>query len=87
MFGRVVWFGYGFTAGLAGAWWVKRRVRTQVERYVPERIRDEVSQRSRAAYLDVRAAVAEGAQVMRQFESDATRELEEIRRRHRVPSA
>ena len=76
---RVVWFGSGFTAGLAGAWWVRRQVRTTVERYVPAKVRDEVGQRTRATVGEVRSALAEGRAVMRQYEAQARAELDRVR--------
>jgi hypothetical protein len=81
MFKRVVWFGSGFTAGMAGGWYVQRTVRQRIERYAPENLRVEVASRADAIRTDVVAAVSEGREVMRRYQEDARSDLADRQRR------
>lgn len=81
MFKRVVWFGSGFTAGMAGGWYVQRTVRQRIERYAPENLRTEVASRADAIKSEVVTALAEGREVMRRYQEDARSELADSQRR------
>lgn len=70
---RIIWFVFGYTAGLASAWSVQRRLRRTVQRFTPEQVRVDVGDRSRQAVDrarlmvdDLRDAAQEGLQTMRQ---------------------
>lgn len=81
MFKRVIWFGSGFTAGMAGGWYVQRSVRQRIERYTPDYVRLEVAARAGAIRADVATAVAEGREVMRRYHEEASGDLADRQRR------
>ena len=81
MFKRVIWFGSGFTAGMAGGWYVQRSVRQRIERYAPENLRNEVASRADSIRSEVTAAVSEGREVMRRYQEDARSDLADSQRR------
>ena len=86
MFKRVIWMGAGFGAGLGSSFWVKRAVNRRVQRYVPTEVRGVVSKGARSATRSVRAAVSEGRDVMRQFQSDAEAQVSDGGASSRRPS-
>jgi hypothetical protein len=86
MFKRVVWFGSGFTAGMAGGWYVQRTVRQRIERYTPEYIRQDVAVRADAIRTDVVTALSEGREVMRRYRQDAENDLADEQRRRTLRS-
>ena len=81
MIKRAVWFGSGFTAGLAGSYWVKRAVRQRVERYAPEHLRHQAADRARDLRHDVLTAVNEGREAMRRHAEEMRADLEAQQRR------
>jgi hypothetical protein len=81
MFKRVIWFGSGFTAGMAGGWYVQRGVRQRIERYAPENLRTEVAARAESIRSDVAIAISEGREVMRRYQDDARGEMVDEQRR------
>lgn len=84
MFKRVIWFGSGFTAGMAGGWYVQRTVRQRIERYAPENLKTEVAAKAESLRSDVATAVSEGREVMRRYQEDAQSDLEDRHRRGRL---
>lgn len=52
MFKRAVWVGTGYGLGLGTSWWLKRKVsrkiEAQVDRYVPEGVRDKATSAAHA---------------------------------------
>ena len=70
MFKRLFWMlvGVGFGVGLA--FWVTRTVRGTVERVRPDRVAGDLAGAITQFGQDIRAAVAEGAQAMRDREAE-----------------
>ncbi len=70
MFKRLFWLMMGAGLGFGMSFWIMRMVRETVERYSPQRLSSELSQAARGVGLDVRQAVAEGREAMRQHEAE-----------------
>ena len=70
MFKRLFWLMTGAGLGFGMSFWIMRMVRETVERYSPQRLSSELSQAARGVGLDVRQAVAEGREAMRQHEAE-----------------
>lgn len=77
MFKRATWMATGVCVGLGSAWWVERKVREQVERYLPDRVASDLADSARRLSTDLKGAMAEGREVMRAREAEL---------RHRVGS-
>ena len=75
MFKRVRWMGVGAAAGAAATVWAERRLRRQVERFLPARVRAGLSARVRAAGSDLREAIEEGRQAMADREAELRAQL------------
>ncbi len=75
MFKRVRWMGVGAAAGAAATVWAERRLRRQVERFLPAQVRAGLSARVRAAGSDVREAIEEGREAMAQREAELRAQL------------
>ncbi len=71
MFKRVRWMGLGFVAGVGSSYWVVRKVRATAERYMPPRVADS----AKSFGNDVKAALVEGRQAMRDREAELRRQL------------
>lgn len=71
MFKRLFWMG----VGVGASFWVRRTVRTTVERYQPQRVGGELVTAVRRVGDDVRAAVEEGRAAMREREAELRRAL------------
>ena len=71
MFKRVFWF----TLGCASSLWVMRTVRRTVERLTPHRLSQEVIAGARSASAELRAAIDEGRQAMREREAELRAEI------------
>jgi hypothetical protein len=82
VFKRLFWLMVGTVLGFGMSFWIMRVVRETVERYSPHRISSELGQAARAVSVDVRQAVAEGRDAMRQHEAELRAELE-TRQLHR----
>lgn len=67
---RTFWFVTGTAAGLGSSLWVQRRVRTAVERYVPETLQERAADAARRVGPAVRDAVTEGRDAMRAREAE-----------------
>ena len=76
MFKRLFWLLIGAGFGFGASFWVTRRVRETVERYMPARVSNDVADALRAFGADVRAAVAEGRDGMREREAELRAELD-----------
>ncbi len=76
MFKRLFWLVVGAAFGFGLAFWLTRVVRRTVERYTPERMSSDVAAALRQFGSDVRAAVAEGREAMRQREAELRTDLE-----------
>ncbi len=76
MFKRVFWLMTGAGFGFGVSFWVMRAVRSTVDRYKPERVTHDVSHALRGLSGDVRAAVVDGREAMRDYERDLRVKLE-----------
>ena len=76
MFKRLIWLLIGAGFGFGASFWVTRRVRETVERYMPARVSNDMANALRAFGADVRAAVAEGRDAMREREAELRADLD-----------
>jgi hypothetical protein len=76
MFRRVFWLLMGAGFGFGVSFWLMRFVRATVDRYAPERVSADVAGALRSFGADLRAAVAEGREAMREREAELRAELE-----------
>ena len=70
MFKRLFWLLIGVGFGFGVSFWVTRFVKETVERYSPERVSGDLSDAIRGLGRDLRAAVAEGREAMREREAE-----------------
>ena len=75
MFKRLFWLTVGMTIGFGTSFWVYRRMRQTLDRYRPEHVAETVAQSVRGLREDLRAALAEGREAMRQAEADLRADL------------
>jgi len=80
MFKRLFWLVVGAGFGFGVSFWLMRFVRQTVERYTPERMSSDLAGALRAFGEDLRAAVAEGREAMREREVEIRADLEGTRR-------
>ena len=80
MFKRLFWLMIGAGFGFGVSFWLIRFVRQTVERYTPERVSSDLAGALRAFGEDLRAAVADGRDAMREREAEIRAELEATRR-------
>jgi hypothetical protein len=76
MFRRLFWLVVGAGFGFGVSFWLMRFVRTTIERYSPERVSDDLASAIRAFGQDLRAAVAEGRDAMRERETELRAQLD-----------
>lgn len=76
MFKRLFWLVIGVGFGFGISFWLMRFVRSTVERYTPERLSSDLGSALRSFGSDLRDAVAEGRQAMREREAELRRELD-----------
>ena len=76
MFKRLFWLMVGLGLGFGLSFWLARFFRHTVERYSPERVSGDVADGLKRLGADLRAAVSEGRDAMRQRESELRSELE-----------
>jgi hypothetical protein len=81
MFRRLFWLLIGTGFGFGVSFWLMRFVRATVERYTPERVSADLASAVRDFGKDLRAAVAEGREAMREREDEIRAELESGRGR------
>jgi uncharacterized protein YqfA (UPF0365 family) len=67
---RTFYFVAGTAAGLGSSLWVQRRVRTAVERYVPEKVQERAAEAAKKVAPAVREAMTEGREAMRAREDE-----------------
>ncbi len=79
---RTFWAGLGYALGIGTSLYVQKRVRLTVERYTPEKVREdlssksrEVADRARDAVIDLREAAQEGVDAMRREKADLLAEF------------
>jgi hypothetical protein len=75
MFKRLLWLVVGASFGFGMSFWLTRVVKETVARYTPERVSTDLAGALRALGRDVRAAVAEGREAMREQEAALRAEL------------
>lgn len=76
MFKRLFWLMVGAGFGFGVSFWVTRVVRETVERYTPERVSSDLANALRGFGADIRAAVAEGRDAMREREAELRADLD-----------
>lgn len=76
MFKRLLWLLIGVGFGFGVSFWLMRFLRSTVERYTPERLSDDLASALRGLGSDLREAVSEGREAMREREAELRRELE-----------
>ena len=75
MFKRLFWLTVGMTIGFGTSFWVYRLLRQTLDRYSPERVAETVSKSLRGLRDDLRTALAEGREAMRQAEAELRADL------------
>jgi hypothetical protein len=76
VFRRLFWLMVGAGFGFGVSFWLMRFVRQTIERYSPERVSDDLAGALRQFGQDLRAAVAEGRDAMREREAELRAEVE-----------
>jgi hypothetical protein len=76
VFRRLFWLLVGAGFGFGVAFWLMRFVRSTVERWSPERVSSDLAGALRSFGDDLREAVAEGREAMREREAELRAELE-----------
>ena len=76
MFRRLFWLIVGAGFGFGVAFWLMRFVRSTVERWSPERVSSDLAGAGRSFGADLREAVAEGREAMREREAQLRAEVE-----------
>jgi hypothetical protein len=85
VFKRTFWFSTGAAVGLGSSVWAGRKVKRAAQRFMPEEVQREVTDRARRVGRDVRAAANEGRTAMREREAELRADVDnstERRTRH-----
>ena len=69
MFKRARWLMTGAGIGFGTSLWVQRSIKKKVARYAPQRVTNELTRTVKGITGDVRAAVQEGRDAMREREA------------------
>jgi gas vesicle protein len=80
MFKRLFWLMIGLGFGFGTSFWMMRLMRETMQRYTPERVSADLADAMKGLGKDLRAAVAEGREAMREREAEIRAELENSRR-------
>ena len=75
MFKRLFWLVMGAAFGFGVSFWLMRFVKETMTRYSPERVSTDLAGAIRSFGGDLRAAVAEGREAMREREEQLREEL------------
>ena len=75
MLKRLFWLLVGLGFGFGMSFWVSRAVRERMARLSPEHVSSELAGALRGLGRDVRAAVAEGREAMREREAELRAEI------------
>jgi gas vesicle protein len=78
MFKRLFWLVMGAAFGFGVSFWLMRFVRETVTRYSPERVSSDLAGALRKVGDDLRAAVTEGREAMREAEADLRARIERV---------
>jgi len=76
VFKRLLWLMIGAGFGSGVSFWIVRFVRGTVERYAPERVSADVAGAIRSLGTELRLAVAEGREAMREREAELRAQIE-----------
>jgi hypothetical protein len=76
VFRRLFWLTIGAGFGFGVSFWLMRFVRSTVERYSPDRVSADLAGALREFGTDLRAAVGEGREAMREREDTLRRQLD-----------
>jgi len=76
VFKRLFWLCIGTGLGFGMSLWLTRLVRSTMERYTPERVASDLGAAMRGLGGDLRAAVAEGREAMKEREAELRESLE-----------
>jgi hypothetical protein len=76
VFKRLFWLTTGLTIGFGTSFWLMRTVRRTVERLTPERLSQDVVSGARSVGAELRAALDEGREAMREREAELRAEIE-----------
>ena len=76
MFKRLFWLIIGIGFGFGASFWLMRFVRETVQRYTPERVSADLTKALKQFGADLRAAVEEGREAMREAEAELREKLE-----------
>ncbi|MGK2950292.1 MAG: hypothetical protein ACSLFP_17105 [Acidimicrobiales bacterium] len=79
MFRRLFWLIIGAGFGFGVSFWLMRFVRETAARYTPERVSADLSGAIKGLGADLRAAVADGREAMREREDALRAELDRTR--------
>jgi hypothetical protein len=79
MFRRLFWLVIGAGFGFGVAFWLMRFLRSTVERWSPERVSSDVAGALRQFGTDLKDAMADGREAMREREAELRAELREGR--------
>ena len=80
MFRRLFWLVVGAGFGFGVSFWLMRFVRETAARYTPERVSADLADALRSFGGDLRAAVAEGREAMREREAELRAETSRAQR-------
>lgn len=75
MFRRLFWLVIGAGFGFGMSFWIMRFVRETAARYTPERVSADLAGAIKSLGGDLRAAVAEGREAMREREAELRSEV------------
>jgi hypothetical protein len=81
VFRRLFWLLVGLALGFGASFWLMRFVRTTLERYAPETVSGNFTGGMQRLGDDLKAAIAEGRDAMREREAQLRTELESRRPR------
>lgn len=76
MLKRLFWMLVGIGFGFGMSFWVTRLIREKVAKWSPENVSTELSRALRDLGEDLRSAVSEGAQAMRERETELREQLQ-----------
>ena len=80
MFKRLFWLMIGVGFGFGLSFWMMRFMRETMQRYTPERVSSDLADAMKGLGADLRAAVADGREAMREREAEIRAELSNSRR-------
>jgi hypothetical protein len=80
VFKRLFWLMIGVGFGFGVSFWMMRFVRETMQRYTPERVSSDLAGAMKGLGADLRAAVADGREAMREREAEIRAELAPNRR-------